>query len=136
MVQCIIVYYLIVAVDCIQRKMHLLVQEVCMILRQDLELKTNACNFCLKVDVLLHHRKFFWFNLVLKLKVYDFRVLIGHTTRCIVQLVLRFARCTRLFFNTTHQVKAITIAIGIIKVHPLVEIGDRSFPLFLHVSCT
>ena len=37
-----------------------------------------------------------------------------------------------LFFNSTHQVKA--IAIGIAKADPLGEICDCSFPLTLHVS--
>ena len=61
------------------------------------------------------------FSLVLKLKVYDFRVFTGHITRCIAQLVLFLLDVQGTFFNASHQLKA--IAIGIIEVNPLAENG-------------
>ena len=52
-------------------------------------------------------------------------------TRCIAQLVLYFKKCTRYFFNATHQVKA--IAIETIEVIPLVEIGCCLWCVHLHM---
>ena len=44
-------------------------------------------------------------SLVLKLKVYNFRVFTGHTRRCITRAALFFKNVPGTFFNTTHQVK-------------------------------
>ena len=60
-------------------------------------------------------------SLVLKLKVFYFRVFTGHTTLCIVQLVLFFKNVPGTFFNARHQVKV--IAIGVVEANPQVEIG-------------
>ena len=60
-------------------------------------------------------------SLVLKLKVFYFQVLTGALPRCITRAALFFKNVPGTFFNATHQVKA--IAIGIVEVNPLVEIG-------------
>ena len=60
-------------------------------------------------------------SLVLKLKVFYFRVFTGHTRRCITRAALFFKNVPGTFFNATHQVKA--IAIGVSEANPLVEIG-------------
>ena len=70
-------------------------------------------------------------SLVLKLKVFYFRVFTGHTRRCITRAALFFKNVPGTFFNATHQVKA--IAIGIVEVNPLGELFDCSTPL--HSTC-
>ena len=59
-------------------------------------------------------------SLVLKLKVFYFRVFTGHTRRCIMRAALFFKNVPGTFISATHQVKA--IAIGVSEVNPLVEI--------------
>ena len=66
-------------------------------------------------------------SLVLKLKVFYFRVFTGHTRRCITRAALFFKNVPGTFFNATHQVKA--IAIGVSKVNPLGELVNCSSPL-------
>ena len=60
-------------------------------------------------------------SLVLKLKVFSSEYLQEPTARCIAQLVSFFLNVPGTFFNATHQVKAIAIAVS--EVNPLVEIG-------------
>ena len=70
-------------------------------------------------------------GLVLKFKVYNFLVFTGQkhvALYCIAQLVLFFAQCTRYFFQ-----RITSIAVGISKDDPLVEIGRLLSCLQLHV---
>ena len=70
-------------------------------------------------------------GLVLKFKVYNFLVFTGQkhvALYCIAQLVLFFAQCTRYFFQ-----RNTSIAIGISKDDPLVEIGRLLSCLQLHM---
>ena len=53
------------------------------------------------------------------------------TTRCMVQLVLFLKNVPCTFFNATHQVKAIAIAVS--EVNPLVEISCLLWCVYVHV---
>ena len=66
-------------------------------------------------------------SLVLKLKVFISKYLQEHYTRCITRAVLFFKNVPGTFFNATHQVKAIAIAVS--EVNPLGKSVDYSTPL-------
>ena len=57
-------------------------------------------------------------SLVLKLKVFISKYLQEHYTRCITRAALFFKNVPGTFFNATHQVKAIAIAVS--EVNPQV----------------
>ena len=70
-------------------------------------------------------------SLVLKLKVFYFRVFTGQTTRCMVQLVLFLKNIPGTFFQRDTSSEAVVIAI--VEADPPVYIGDCCSCVHLHV---
>ena len=99
---------------------------------QHVEIKPTALYDVLIMECLFHQlntksQEKISRSLVLKLKVFFPKYLQEHYTWCIMRVVLFFKNVPGTFFNATHQVKAIAIAVSEVKPSGLTV--DCSTPL-------